>query len=174
VEREKILNPKMKYNSDLSIRHKRQSTRLPTHNYGWSGTYFVTIRAKQREPIFEIPELRAILVEVWEALPKRFPNVTLDEFVIMPDHIHFIIELEGNVENPPTLGNVVGYISRWPQSPGRAILKPLEWNALVEFGNAIIMNVLFVIPMNWNRHVNTFATIPLNNMVQCRDRDRPT
>ena len=108
MEREKILIPKMKYNSDLSIRHKRQSTRLPTHNYGWSGTYFVTIRAIQREPYFEIPELRAILVEVWEALPKRFPNVTLDEFVIMPDHIHFIIELEGNVENPPTLGNVVG------------------------------------------------------------------
>ena len=68
----------------------------------------MTIRAIQREPIFEIPELRAILVEAWEALPKRFPNVTLDEFVIMPDHIHFIIGLEGNVEKPPTLGNVVG------------------------------------------------------------------
>src|SRR5713226_10131621 len=98
----------MKYNSDLSIRHKRQSTRLPTHNYGWSGTYFVTIRAIQREPYFEIPELRAILVEVWEALPKRFPNVTLDEFVIMPDHIHFILRLEGNVKNAPTLGGVIG------------------------------------------------------------------
>src|SRR5260370_13216894 len=104
----------MKYNSDLSIRHKRQSTRLPTHNYGWSGTYFVTIRAIQREPYFEIPELRAILVEVWEALPKRFPNVPLAEFVIMPDHIHFIIELEGNLENPPTLRTMVGAYNSLP------------------------------------------------------------
>ncbi len=81
---------------------------MPTHNYGWSGTYFVTIGAAQREPIFETPELRTILIENWEALPKRFQGVTLDEFVIMPDHIHFIIWLEGNVEKPSTLGDVIG------------------------------------------------------------------
>src|SRR5229473_5287233 len=97
----------MKYNSDLSIRHKRQSTRLPTHNYGWSGTYFVTIRVIQREPYFEIPELRAILVEVWQTLPKRFPNVTLDEFVIMPDHIHFILWLDGTPGKELTLGKII-------------------------------------------------------------------
>ena len=97
-----------RYNSDLSIRYKRQSIRLKTHNYGWTGTYFVTIGTVRREPLFEIPELRAILIENWEALPDRFPNVTLDEFVIMPDHIHFIIWLEGNVENAATLGSVVG------------------------------------------------------------------
>ena len=82
--------------------------RLPTHNYAWSGTYFVTICATLREPMFEIPELRAILLENWEALPSRFPNATLDEFVIMPDHVHFIIRLEGNVEKPAALGDVVG------------------------------------------------------------------
>jgi REP element-mobilizing transposase RayT len=97
-----------KYNSDLSHRWKRQSLRMKTHNYGWSGTYFVTIRAVQREPIFETAELRTILTETWEALPQRFEGVTLDEFVIMPDHIHFIIWLEGNVEKPATLGDVVG------------------------------------------------------------------
>jgi putative transposase len=82
--------------------------RLKTHNYGWTGTYFVTIRAAVREPLFEIPELRSILIENWEALPARFPNVTLDEFVIMPDHIHFIIRLEGNIDKPVALGDVIG------------------------------------------------------------------
>ncbi len=101
------MHPK-KYNSDLSIRNKRQSLRMPKHNYGWTGTYFVTIRAVQREPIFEIPELRTILIETWKSLPERFAGATLDEFVIMPDHIHFIIELEGNVEKPATLGDVTG------------------------------------------------------------------
>jgi REP element-mobilizing transposase RayT len=81
---------------------------MKTHNYGWSGTYFVTIRAVQREPIFETAALRTILTETWEALPQRFEGVTLDEFVIMPDHIHFIIWLEGNVEKPASLGDVVG------------------------------------------------------------------
>ncbi len=101
------MHPK-KYNSDLSIRYKRQSLRMPKHNYGWTGTYFVTIRAVQREPIFETPELCTILIETWKSLPERFVGATLDEFVIMPDHIHFIIELEGNVEKPVTLGDVIG------------------------------------------------------------------
>ncbi len=97
-----------KYDSDRSIRHHRRSLRLPKHDYSWTGAYFVTICADSSEPIFDIPELRNILTETWKALPIRFPGVTLDEFVIMPDHVHFIIWLNGIVENAPTLGSVVG------------------------------------------------------------------
>ncbi len=97
-----------KYDSEFAFRNKRQSTRLSNHNYGWTGTYFITIRAKGFQPVFEIPELRAIVQKTWEALPARYPGLTPDEFVIMPDHIHFIIHLEGNVEKPVTLGQVVG------------------------------------------------------------------
>jgi putative transposase len=97
-----------KYDSDRSIRHHRRSLRLPKHDYTWTGAYFVTICANGSEPIFEIPELRNILLETWKALPLRFPGVTLDEFVIMPDHVHFIIWLNGIVENAPMLGSVVG------------------------------------------------------------------
>jgi putative transposase len=52
--------------------------------------------------------LRIILIETLKSLPQRFAGATLDEFVIMPDHVHFIIWLEGNVEKPTTLGNVIG------------------------------------------------------------------
>ena len=97
-----------KFDPDRSTRYTRKSLRLPKHNYGWTGTYFITLRAKEPEPIFEIPELRTILTETWKSLPDRFPNLTLDEFVIMPDHVHFIIGLEGNVENATTLGRVIG------------------------------------------------------------------
>ena len=97
-----------KYDSDLSHRWKRKSLRLKTHNYGWSASYFITLSASVFEPIFEIPELRTILAQAWETLPERFPSVTLDEFVIMPDHVHFIVHLEGNVEKPTTLPTVVG------------------------------------------------------------------
>jgi len=99
---------KKKYDSDFAFRYNRKSLRMPTHNYGWTGTYFVTICANRDEPIFETPELRTILTETWESLPKRFMGVTLDEFVIMPDHVHLIIGLEGNVEKPTTLGAVMG------------------------------------------------------------------
>src|SRR5207253_1656808 len=93
---------------NMAFRYHRKSVRLKSHNYGWSGSYFVTISVEMREPIFDKPELRTILTDTWKALPDRFPGLTLDEFVIMPDHIHFIVHLEGNVEKPVTLGQVVG------------------------------------------------------------------
>jgi putative transposase len=49
---------------------------------------------------------------VWPA--RTVPSVTLDEFVIMPDHIHFILWLDittqrdSTPKNAPTLGSVVG------------------------------------------------------------------
>jgi REP element-mobilizing transposase RayT len=98
---------KKKYDPDFAFRYNRKSLRLRAHNYGWIGTYFVTICARSDEPIFETLELRTILKETWESLPKRFMGVTLDEFVIMPDHVHLIIRLEGNVEKPTTLGAVM-------------------------------------------------------------------
>ncbi len=99
------------YNPD---RYTRQSLRLPTRDYASTGAYFVTISADQDAPIFDTPELRTILEDNWYGLPERFPSVTLDEFVIMPDHIHFILWLEGitqqdgTTKKAPTLGSVVG------------------------------------------------------------------
>ena len=96
---------KTPYNPDT---YRRRTLRLPKHDYTWTGAYYVTIRAAQLEPFFDIPELRIILEESWHALPERFPGVTLDEFIIMPDHVHFILWLDGTKEHAPTLGQVVG------------------------------------------------------------------
>lgn len=64
--------------------------------------------------------------EAWAWLPQRFDNVELDEFVIMPDHVHFIVSLlederrgghpaaqnhpasQGGQTPAPTLAHVVG------------------------------------------------------------------
>ena len=59
------------------------------------------------DPLFAIPKLRYILLDTWQTLPKRFPNVTLDEFVIMPDHIHFILWLDGTPGKELTLGKII-------------------------------------------------------------------
>ena len=80
---------------------------MATHDYT-AGAYFITIRTYQSESLLEVPELRTILLETWQALPGRFPGVTLDEFVIMPDHMHFILWLHNTVENASALGRVIG------------------------------------------------------------------
>jgi REP element-mobilizing transposase RayT len=86
---------------------RRSSVRLPGFDYASTGAYFVTVCTEHRKPIFEIPEISKLLVEVWETLPGRFSSVTLDEFIVMPDHIHGILWLDGTVKNAPTLSRVV-------------------------------------------------------------------
>jgi putative transposase len=72
--------------------HHRGSIRLKGYDYSQSATYFVTICAKKRELYFEkYRGLQEIVRQQWEELPQRFPDLTLDEFVIMPNHIHGII-----------------------------------------------------------------------------------
>ncbi len=115
------------YNSDRSLRHPRKSLRLSTHNYQWTGTYFITICVKEPEITFEHPTLKSILTETWQALPQRFPNVTLDAFVAMPDHVHFILKIEGNVAKPTTLSTVVGAYKSlttvaWIGSPAKLMM----------------------------------------------------
>ena len=95
-----------KYNPD---RFTRSSLRLPDRDYATTSAYYsITLCADRREPVFEIPVIRQFLLETWQALPKRFPSLTLDEFVIMPDHIHFIIRLDSTQKGAPTLGQVIG------------------------------------------------------------------
>jgi putative transposase len=88
----------------------RRSMRHPNHNYRWTASYFVTIRAAHHEPVFEIDALRSILQEQWTAIPQHFPSVMLDEFVIMPDHIHGILHffVTATAKKAPSLGDVIG------------------------------------------------------------------
>lgn len=86
----------------------RRPTRLSTYDYSSPGAYYVTICTEGRIPYFNQPELRLCLLELWQALPGRFPRVTLDEFVIMHDHVHGILWLHGEDIKSPSLGDIIG------------------------------------------------------------------
>ena len=75
-------------------RHHRRSIRLHGYDYAQAGAYFVTICTRERELFFADPELAEIVTTVWFSLPERFPTITLDAFVVMPNHVHFIVFLE--------------------------------------------------------------------------------
>jgi REP element-mobilizing transposase RayT len=46
----------------------------------------------------------------WRRLPRRFPNVSLDAYVVMPNHVHGILEMvdEPNGASRLSLGRIVG------------------------------------------------------------------
>jgi REP element-mobilizing transposase RayT len=82
-------------------RPKRKPLRLPHYDYSESGAYFVTICVQGRRCILgrivdETTQLspagRSVL-ETWHALPDHFPTVKLDQFVLMPNHVHGILWL---------------------------------------------------------------------------------
>ncbi len=98
---------------------RRRTVRLAHYDYASPGAYFVTICAHRRRPLFEDGSLRQIIQEAWLDQPRRFPNLGLDAFVIMPNHLHFVIWLgpvgatlavapDGAGASPaPTLGDVI-------------------------------------------------------------------
>ena len=74
-------------------RHHRQSIRLKQYDYAQGGAYFVTLCTKGRECVLEDPVVEGIILAVWHALPGWFPTIELDEFVVMPNHVHLIVWL---------------------------------------------------------------------------------
>ena len=83
----------------MSDRYHRRSIRLQGYDYSAAGAYFVTVCAKNRECLFgEVVEgamrpneAGLIAADTWVSLPARFPTVDVDEFVVMPNHVHGIV-----------------------------------------------------------------------------------
>ena len=117
--------------------HRRQSLRLPGHDYSQPGAYFVTICTRNHECLLgsvsagwvELSEVGRYVREEWAAMPERFSTVEMDAFVVMPNHLHGIIVIkpvgallaaprsenggdaassaEGAASSAPTLGDIV-------------------------------------------------------------------
>ncbi len=80
-------------------KYRVKTTRLAEYDYSQPGYYFITVCTKDKAHCFgEIVDNKMTLNGVgkiietcWLEIPKHFDNVSLDEFVIMPNHIHGII-----------------------------------------------------------------------------------
>ncbi len=99
---------------------RRNTLRLPDYDYSSPGAYFVTAVVRGREPLFgavvdgkmRLNALGEIVWEVWRALPQRYPQLELDEAIVMPDHFHGILWI---VDKSTDLVSSVGAIHELPQ-----------------------------------------------------------
>jgi putative transposase len=79
----------------------RQSIRLPKMDYSRTGLYFVTICAHGRACIFgeienseiQLTHAGRTVQSTWNDLPKHYPHAALDSFIVMPNHVHGVLEL---------------------------------------------------------------------------------
>jgi len=85
-------------------KHHRRSIRLKGYDYSQPGYYFVTICSKDRKCVLgEIIDNEMILNNygdiadnIWNGITDQYPNVDIDSYVIMPNHLHGIIIFKNN------------------------------------------------------------------------------
>jgi len=105
-----------------SYTHHRRSSRLQGYDYSQAGAYFVTICTHARRSFFgfisdsemRMSDMGSIAMEYWERLPHRFPCVSLDECIVMPNHLHGIIIIVGAQLIAPWNEDLLGAINRAP------------------------------------------------------------
>jgi REP-associated tyrosine transposase len=81
--------------------HHRRSVRLEGYDYAQMGVYFITICTHKKICLFGgvvdekmvLNDAGRIAEECWASIPMHFPESALDEYVIMPNHIHGILAI---------------------------------------------------------------------------------
>lgn len=147
----------MKYNPDI---HHRRSIRLKNYDYSCTGMYFVTICIENRECLLgeiiegqmHMSDAGRIVAETWQWLASQHDYIVLDEWVIMPNHIHGIVTIvdagrgdcKGDSRTAPTekqksLGRLIGAfktvsskrINIMRDSPGSKLWQRNYWEHIV-------------------------------------------
>ncbi len=103
----------MTYNPD---KHHRRSIRLDGYDYSQPCIYFITLCTYNRECLFgeilngemRLNEFGKMTQQCWLEIPNHFPQTQLDEYIIMPDHIHGIIVLNDFVGVQNVGAKIVG------------------------------------------------------------------
>ena len=135
-------------------KHHRRSIRLPGHDYGSPGTYFVTICVQGRECLLGDVEdgqvlhsdLGRVVCTYWQRIPRHFTHVELGRWVVMPNHLRGIVTIversePSPLQGPPSgsLGAIVGNfksvttrrINRMRRTPGVRFWQRNYWEHIV-------------------------------------------
>jgi REP element-mobilizing transposase RayT len=173
----------------------RKSIRLAGYDYTSDGAYFVTIctrdlcclfdhRAAPEPPVLrderaahrdhravpEPPVLRDVVVDSWLWLAKRYCYVCIDDFVLMPNHLHGILIIENvctggsraalSNTKSKSLGSLVGafktvstkYINKTRGTPGAKVWQRNYYERVIRGKEELnrIREYISRNPMDWN------------------------
>ena len=120
---------------------RRNTNRISQHDYSVVGYYFITICAENRQQIFgTIENNRMVLNDGgemvnfwWQEMVKQYPNISIDQYVIMPNHIHGIINIVGvdlcvdQIQNDKILYNAHAGTSGRTRRSAPTISVILQW-----------------------------------------------
>ncbi|MGB3491425.1 MAG: transposase [Elainellaceae cyanobacterium] len=122
----------MPFNSD---RHHRRSIRLNGYDYSSPGAYFITICTYHRQCLFgdiidgemRLNNTGQLVASEWMKTTQIRPDFDLDEWIVMPNHIHGIVVISSN----PNVGAHSCAPLRAPLNTGIAYRKPRSLSSFV-------------------------------------------
>lgn len=128
----------------MTLKKERKLNRWLGYDYSWPGLYFVTICTKNKQEFFgEIKNNQVYLndsgqvaLKYWIKIPEIYNNVELDEYMIMPNHIHGILIINENKSvgtehcsvPTKTKHNKMGFLSQIIKFYKEAVTKDIKRN----------------------------------------------
>lgn len=113
---------------------KRKQTRLQGYDYSQNGGYFITICIKDKQkllwkndgdsPIWKdgtpiLSNIGSVIDTAINNISNHYPGVIIDKYIIMPNHIHIILILQGDglsSMSNPTITTIIrqlkGYVTK--------------------------------------------------------------
>ena len=104
---------------------KRKQNRLTNYNYSTPNAYFITICTNKRQNLFwndvgatigrpqDVPltQYGKIVQEAINAIPVRYSAISVDHYVIMPNHIHLLLQIHNDAFGQPmTVSTVINQL----------------------------------------------------------------
>ncbi len=104
---------------------KRKPTRLKDYDYSTPGTYFITICVKERKAVLSkiivgasiarpkeihLTQYGKIVETAINNIPKHYPIISVDNYVIMPDHIHLLLRIHCDENGLPMVAPTINRV----------------------------------------------------------------
>jgi REP element-mobilizing transposase RayT len=130
----------LRYDPD---QHHRRSIRLKGYDYSRAGAYFITLCIQQREcllgevadRILRHNDAGRMVERWWKELAHKFPGLSLDESVVMPNHLHGILFLQQRQEaqlsevSSPSLGSIMDWFKTMTMNEYIRGVKEYGWKS---------------------------------------------
>ena len=152
---------------------KRKSPRLKSFDYSTTGAYFITICTQNRKNILStivgegspLPKLSHYgeIANLWiQKLPEKYHEISVDCYVIMPNHIHLLLSVmkdDGRGDPSPTVDTAMGWlkyqitkeINKLRGTPGEKLLQRSFFDHIIRNQDDYyeIYKYIYENPMRW-------------------------
>ena len=124
---------------------KRKANRLPDYDYSTHNAYFLTVCLNDRQNLFwqpvgatigrphtiQLTRCGQIVDQAIRSIPAHYPAVTVDQYVIMPDHVHLLLQIHEHDGRAMLAPTEIG------EADGRAMLAPTISRIMQQFKGSV-------------------------------------